>query len=80
MIYPYHVVILQTNCVRTLLCMLFQMYLSVHKLLQQYPKIPFTVSKMKDISILRYRYQDYLCNDKTYQSVHPVIMKIYYEV
>ena len=38
MIYAYHVVIFQRNCFMTLLCILFQMYLSVHKLLQQYTK------------------------------------------
>ena len=39
MIYAYHVVIFQRHCIMTLLSILFQIYLSVHKLLQQYTKI-----------------------------------------
>ena len=38
MIYAYHVVIFQRNSFMTLLCILFQMYLSVHNLLEQYTK------------------------------------------
>ena len=38
MIYAYHVVICHRHCFITLLCILFEMYLLVHKLLQQYTK------------------------------------------
>ena len=38
MIYAYHVVICQRYCFMILLHILFEMYLSVHKLLQQYTK------------------------------------------
>ena len=38
MIYAYHVVIFQRHFFMTVLCILIQMYLSVHKLSQQYTK------------------------------------------
>ena len=39
-----------------------QMYLSVHKLLQQYTKYFIDSMENQNISISRYRYQNHACN------------------
>ena len=57
MIYAYCVVICHRHCFITLLHILFKMYLSVHKLLQQYTKHYIDSIQKWYISISKYRYQ-----------------------
>ena len=77
MIYVYHVVLFHTHFFHVVLCMLIHMYLSVHKLLQQYTKNFIDSMKIKISAYLDIVTQTMYVFIYKYQYLHSIAIAIY---